>query len=61
VIGSVPTETSFSSFAGAFGIIVSVIGLLSIWVEKIPVTIVLGIDALASIFYLAGGIVSTTS
>lgn len=60
VFSSVPTETSFSSFAGGFGIIVSAIGLASIWLHKIPPTVVMGIDALASVFFLAGGIVSTS-
>ncbi|KAH6654157.1 marvel domain-containing protein [Truncatella angustata] len=56
VIGSPPTETSFSSFVGAFGIIVSVLGLASLWIDRIPVFVVMSADALLSIFYLAGGI-----
>ncbi|KAK9781769.1 putative MARVEL domain-containing protein [Seiridium cardinale] len=58
-VGSPPSETSFGGFAGAFGIIVSVIGLVSIWVDKISPLIVMGADALASIFFLAGGIAMT--
>ncbi|KAI1344205.1 marvel domain-containing protein [Xylariaceae sp. FL0016] len=54
-----PTETSFSSFTGAFGLLVSVIGIAAIFIEKIPSVVVMGADALASIFYLAGGIAMT--
>ncbi|KAF2998754.1 hypothetical protein E8E14_004303 [Neopestalotiopsis sp. 37M] len=54
--GSPPTETSFGSFTGAFGIIASAIGLLALWVDKISPLVTMIIDALASIFYLAGGI-----
>jgi hypothetical protein len=57
--GSPPTETSFGSFTGAFGIIASAIGLLALWVDKISPLVTMIIDALASIFYLAGGIVSS--
>jgi hypothetical protein len=57
VIGSPPAETSFFSFAGAFGIIVSALGILSIFVDKIPQVGTMVADALASVFYLAGAIV----
>ncbi|KAI4596706.1 hypothetical protein KJ359_005048 [Pestalotiopsis sp. 9143b] len=54
--GSPPSETSFGSFTGAFGIIASGIGLASIWISMISPITTLVLDALASIFYLAGGI-----
>ncbi|KAI5926506.1 hypothetical protein F4810DRAFT_654692 [Camillea tinctor] len=60
-IGSPPSETSFSSFCGAFGIIVTVIGILAFFFDKIPYTIVLGADALASVFYLAAAIALTVA
>ncbi|KAI1848489.1 hypothetical protein JX265_008729 [Neoarthrinium moseri] len=61
VIGSAPTESSFGSFAGAFGIIVSAVGLVALWVDKISPFIPLALDALASVFYLAGGIALTVA
>lgn len=57
VLGSPPPETSFVSFAGAFGLIASALGILGILIDKIPRVGVLVADALASIFYLAGAIV----
>ncbi|RYC62037.1 hypothetical protein CHU98_g4164 [Xylaria longipes] len=59
VIGSPPPETSFFSFAGAFGLIVSAIAILAIFVDKIPRVGVIAADALASVFYLAGAIALT--
>lgn len=58
VIGSPPPETSFFSFAGAFGLIASAIAILAIFIDKIPRVGVVAADALASVFYLAGAIVS---
>ena len=55
-----PSETAFSSFAGGFGILISLVGLASLWVDKIPKIFVMAADGLASAFFLAGGIVSTT-
>ncbi|CAJ2509721.1 Uu.00g056210.m01.CDS01 [Anthostomella pinea] len=60
-VGKPPTETSFSSFCGAFGILVSAIGIIAIFVDKIPPTAIMGADALASVFYLAGGIALTVA
>ena len=56
--GSVPSITSFSAFIGAFGLIVAAIGLLSLWTDKIPKVAVLGADALSSLLFVAGAIVS---
>ncbi|KAI1491009.1 hypothetical protein F5X96DRAFT_633375 [Biscogniauxia mediterranea] len=60
-IGSPPSETSFSSFCGAFGIVVTALGILAFFFDKIPFIIVLGADALASVFYLAGAIALTVA
>ncbi|KAI0554907.1 marvel domain-containing protein [Xylaria curta] len=61
VIGSPPPETSFFSFAGAFGLIVSAIAVLAIFVNKIPRLGVVVADVLASVFYLAGAIALTVA
>ncbi|KAI1121127.1 marvel domain-containing protein [Nemania abortiva] len=61
VIGSPPAETSFFSFAGAFGIIASAIAILGILVDKVPRVGVIVADALASLFYLAGAIALTVA
>ncbi len=52
-----PAETSFFSFTGAFGLIASAIAILAILIEKIPRVGVIAVDALSSVFYLAGAIV----
>ncbi|RYP75480.1 hypothetical protein DL771_002365 [Monosporascus sp. 5C6A] len=56
VVESVPPVTSFSSFVGAFGLIVAVLGLLSLRFEKIPTKVVIAADALSAVFYIAAGI-----
>ncbi|KAI0976083.1 marvel domain-containing protein [Xylaria arbuscula] len=61
VIGSPPAETSFFSFAGAFGIIASAIAILSLLIDKIPRVGVIAFDALSSVFYLAGAIALTVA
>ncbi|KAI0390162.1 marvel domain-containing protein [Xylariaceae sp. FL0594] len=61
VIGSPPPETSFFSFAGAFGIVVAALGILAIFVDKIPTIGIMVADALASVFYIAGAIALTVA
>lgn len=56
--GHPPSETAFGSFVGAFSIIVSAIGLASLWINQIPTVGIMAVDALAALFNLAGGIVS---
>ena len=58
VNGAVPSETGFGTFAGAFGIIAAIIGLVAVFVESVPGIVSLAADALAAIFYLSGGVVS---
>jgi hypothetical protein len=57
-VGNPPAETSFGSFTGAFGVLVSLVGLAALFIEKIPAFFIMAADALASIFFVAGGIVS---
>ncbi|RYP52123.1 hypothetical protein DL768_002673 [Monosporascus sp. mg162] len=56
VVESVPPVTSFSGFVGALGLIVAMLGLLSLRFEKIPVKVVIAADALSAVFYIAAGI-----
>lgn len=60
-LGSPPPETSFYSFTGAFGLVASAIAILAIFIDKVPQVGVIVVDALASIFYLAGAIALTVA
>ncbi|KAF2093659.1 hypothetical protein NA57DRAFT_81159 [Rhizodiscina lignyota] len=53
---SVPATTAYSSFTGGFGMVVALIGLISIFVEFLQGIVMLVLDALASLIFLAGGI-----
>lgn len=55
-IGSVPTTTRYSVFLGAYGIIVTIIGLLGLFFEFIPNLITMGFDAAGALLFLGGGI-----
>ena len=55
---SAPAVSSYSAFAGAFGLLTALIGLVAIWLTAIPALIMAAIDGLASLILLAGGIVS---
>ncbi|KAH9834684.1 marvel domain-containing protein [Teratosphaeria destructans] len=56
VFGSPPATSEYNAFAGACGLLVSLIGIAAVFIDAIPALIMAGIDALASIFFLAGGI-----
>jgi hypothetical protein len=56
--GQPPSETSFGSFVGVFSIIVSIIGLVSLWVDKLSGLGIMVIDLITAVFNLAGAIVS---
>ena len=60
VSGHTPATSSYSAFAGAFGLFVAFIGVVAMWIEKIPGLIMSIIDALASVILLAAGIVSSS-
>ncbi|KAI1384791.1 marvel domain-containing protein [Hypoxylon trugodes] len=61
VVGSPPSETSFGSFCGAFGILISLIGLGGLFIDKIPPVALMAVDGLASALYLAGAIALTVA
>lgn len=50
--------TGFIAWAGGFGIIASIIGLLALFWYSIKPTVTLILDGFAALFFLAGGIVS---
>lgn len=59
--GAAPATTSYSAFAGAFGIVAALVGAAAVKIERIPGLIVAGIDGLAALLMLAGGIVGIHS
>ncbi|KAI1331109.1 marvel domain-containing protein [Xylariaceae sp. FL0255] len=61
VIGSPPAETSFDSFAGAFGVIASFVAILALFIKAVPRIAVIALDALASVFFLAGAVALTVA
>ena len=56
--GSVPATTVFVAFAGGFALLVSLVGIASIWISAIPALIMSMVDGFAAVLLLAGGIVS---
>ncbi|GAB7362918.1 hypothetical protein MBLNU230_g3219t1 [Neophaeotheca triangularis] len=54
--GSAPATTSYSAFAGAFCMLVALVGIAAVWIHKLAGLIMAGIDTLASILLVAGGI-----
>ena len=48
----------YCAFVGVFGIIDLLAGAASLFLDMIPYLVVLGFDGLATVFYLAGGVVS---
>ncbi|KAM7198771.1 Marvel domain containing protein [Rhypophila sp. PSN 637] len=56
VYGSSHTTLRYSTFTGGFGLIVAAIGTAGLFISAIPELVVLGLDALAGLFFIAGGI-----
>ncbi|SMQ52718.1 unnamed protein product [Zymoseptoria tritici ST99CH_3D7] len=54
-LGRYPSSTRFSIFVGAFGILDSLLGMAALVFAREATYIMLAIDALAAIFYFAGG------
>lgn len=52
----VPATTGYSSFAGGFGMLIALIGFISIFVEFLQGIVMLVLDTLGSLIFLAGGI-----
>lgn len=56
LFGMIPA-IEYSAFVGAFGLLDALIGLAGCFLEMIPYLVTVGFDALADIFYIAGGVV----
>ncbi|KAJ4414255.1 hypothetical protein N0V82_008037 [Gnomoniopsis sp. IMI 355080] len=54
--GDAPTTTRFSVFVGAFGMIVGALGLVAVFIDRIPSLVPMIADGLGALFFLAGGI-----
>ncbi|KAL1842125.1 hypothetical protein VTJ49DRAFT_6004 [Mycothermus thermophilus] len=57
VLGSAPVTTRYTTFTGGFGMIVCGITAASVYLSFLPGLVALGLDALAGLFFLGGGIV----
>jgi hypothetical protein len=57
VYGEAPVTTKYSSFTGAFGIIVCAVGVASLFLSFIPDLVSIALDGLLGLLFLAGGIV----
>ncbi|KAF1815072.1 hypothetical protein P152DRAFT_244528 [Eremomyces bilateralis CBS 781.70] len=54
---SSPAATKFAAFAGAFGLVVSLLGIVSVFVTALEGLITWVVDTLAGLFFLAAGVV----
>lgn len=55
--GTLPSSIAYAAFAGGFGIVAGVVTIVALWVDVITIIFVLALDALAAVFYIAGGVV----
>lgn len=60
VWGGAPSQHGYAAFTGGFGCLTALIGFAACFVEAIPAFIMAALDGLASIVFLAGGIVSAS-
>ncbi|KAK5634293.1 hypothetical protein RRF57_010007 [Xylaria bambusicola] len=61
VVGSVPTETGFSVFAGAAAFFASSVGMVAMWFDRVDQRIAMILDTLVSTFYLAAAVSLTVA
>jgi hypothetical protein len=57
VVGSNPT-INYAAFTGGFGMVAAIVGVAALFVEPLAGLVMAAIDTLASLLFLAGGIVS---
>ena len=55
---SVPATNAYAMFTGAFGLLAGLLGLMAVVIDALAGVFMLTIDCLATVFFLAGGIVS---
>lgn len=55
---SVPSKTAFTTFAGSWGVLTSLLGVMAAVIGPLAGIFMLFFDGLTTIFMLAGGIVS---
>lgn len=56
VIGGAPVTLRYSVFTGAWTMVIAVIGLVLLFIHKIPPLVTMVLDALTGLFLVAGGI-----
>ncbi|KAK8050710.1 hypothetical protein PG994_012440, partial [Apiospora phragmitis] len=61
LVGPVPPEIGFSSFAGAFAMVACLVGVAGLWVNSIPGVVTMAMDGIAAVVYLVGGIILTSA
>ena len=59
VVGSAPATTGYAAFTGGFGLLASLIGIASVFVSALDGLVTWVVDGLASLLFLAGGIVGS--
>ena len=55
--GTTPATTSYNAFVGGFGMLAALVGIVAAFVDSLNGLIMMGLDALTAVFFLAGGIV----
>ncbi|KAJ5652748.1 hypothetical protein N7507_010174 [Penicillium longicatenatum] len=55
--GSVPSQTGYAAFAGALGVLVSIVGVVALFVDSLSGVIIWVLDGVAGVALLAAGIV----
>jgi hypothetical protein len=58
VYGSAPTTITYSIVTGSFAAFAALVGIVTLFFESLPGIISVGIDGVAGLLLLAGGIVS---
>ena len=57
VVGGSPSAINYAAFTGGFGMVAAAAGVAALFIEPLGGFIITAIDGLASLLFLAGGIV----
>ncbi|KAF2756494.1 hypothetical protein EJ05DRAFT_66086 [Pseudovirgaria hyperparasitica] len=60
-VGKAPATTGYAAFCGGWGLVAAAIGLIASFIEAIPALVIIAIDALSALIFLAGGIALTVA